>query len=102
MISISTGEIIFSNITQSIKAGMEKSAFDQRDKLCMVQMSLSTGVIKSWDNWSEDNEKKLKTAHDKLLKENLGLPPYKYSLGNITSNYDPRFGSSMLTIEYYK
>lgn len=140
MICNRTGEIKFSNITQSLNARMEKSnflaspfkneilrddshttssiyvlntmdlwnkkvnvtlIFDQSDKLFMVRMSLSTGVAKSWENWSEDSEKKLKVAHDNFLEQHLGLPPYDYSWGVIGSNYDPRSGSSMITIRYF-
>lgn len=75
--------------------------FDQSDKLFMVRISLSTGVAKSWENWSEDSEKKLKVTHDNFLEQHLGSPPYDYSWGVIGSNYDPRSGSSMITIRYF-
>jgi len=76
--------------------------FDQSNKLFMVRMSLSTGDDNSWANWSEDREKNLKIAHDNFLEQHLGLPPYEYEWGIIGSNYDPRSGSSMITIRYFQ
>jgi len=139
MICNKTGEIVFSNLTESIKARMGKSVFlsssfkseilrddshnvasvyvlnpmvlwgksvnvtlifDQGNKLFMVRMSLNKGVAKTWENWSENDEKMLKIEHDEFLEKHLGKAPYDYLWGVIGSNYDPRSGSSMITIRY--
>ena len=56
--------------------------------------------LPSWENWSKEEQLKKKDKHDIWLKTNIGKPPYKYSWGEISSNYDPRSGSSMITIRY--
>ena len=52
-------------------------------------------------NWSEERELRRKKEHDKWLLKNIGDPPYEYSWGGISSDYDPRSGSSSITIRYY-
>lgn len=75
--------------------------FNQNDMIYLVNISLSDdGSVPSWTNWSEDEELKRKDLHDNWLEKNIGMPPYKYAWGEISSNYDPRSGSSMITIKY--
>ncbi len=75
--------------------------FNNKDILNLVNISLSNeGDIASWNNWSENEQIKKKDMHDKWLKKNIGNPPYKYDWGEISSSYDPRSGSSMITIKY--
>jgi hypothetical protein len=75
--------------------------FNQNDLIEFMNISLSNnGNMLSWDNWSEKEELKKKDEHDKWLERNIGKPPYKYLWGEISSNYDPRSGSSMITIRY--
>ena len=75
--------------------------FNQKDMIYLVNMSLSDdGNVLSWNNWSEDEAIKIKERHDQWLEDSIGKPPYKYSWGEISSNYDPRSGSSMITIRY--
>lgn len=56
--------------------------------------------IPSWENWLEQKEMDRKAKHDMRLEECLGKPPYKYSWGSISSNYDPRSASSGIAIHY--
>lgn len=75
--------------------------FNPQNRIDFIQMSMvSDGNIPVWDDWSEDNEQNRKKAHDQWLEDNIGKPPYQYSWGEISSNYDPRSGSSMITIRY--
>ena len=74
--------------------------FDKSNMLYMVQISLFREKIKTWDNWSENEEKQLKLKHDNILEKNIGKPPYIYKWGMIGSTYDPRSGSSFITIKY--
>ena len=75
--------------------------FNQNSKIYLVNISISDdGSVPSWTNWSEYKELKRKDLHDKWLGENIGKPPYRYAWGEISSNYDPRSGSSMITIKY--
>lgn len=75
--------------------------FNRSGIIAFVKLSLSNnGVIPTWDNWSRDKELEKKDEHDKWLERKIGKPPYKYFWGEISSNYDMRSGSSMITIEY--
>lgn len=75
--------------------------FNQNDMIYLVNISLSNeGSVPTWTNWSQDEELKRKDMHDKWLENNIGKPPYKYLWGEISSDYDPRSGSSMITIKY--
>lgn len=75
--------------------------FNQNDMIYLINISiLNDGDMPSWENWSEVEELKRKDMHDTWLENNIGKPPYKYSWGEISSNYDPRTGSSMITINY--
>lgn len=75
--------------------------FNKNDLLEFVDLALMhNGNVPSWDNWSETEERKRKDEHDKWLEKSIGRPPYKYSWGEISSDYDPRSGSSTITIRY--
>jgi len=56
----------------------------------------------TWGNWSEAHELERKNEHDHLLVSFLGTPPYKFLWGEIVSIYDPRSGSSNISIQYRK
>ena len=49
-----------------------KLIFDKSNMLYMVHISLFREKIKTWDNWSEDEEKQLKLKHDNILEKNIG------------------------------
>ena len=77
--------------------------FNKSDVLEYVKLGmLYNGNMPSWNNCSEVEELKRKDAHDKWLLMHIGKPPYKYNWGEVSSNYDPRSVSSMITIRYYK
>lgn len=73
--------------------------FNDHNKIFLVNISKSTN--NSWDSWSEQREFKRKIEHDKLLEKLIGASYSKYLWGEISSHYDPRSGSSMITIRYY-
>jgi hypothetical protein len=76
--------------------------FNQDGIIDFVNLSLTCNDSSTaWNNWSENEELNKKDKHDKWLLNNIGKPPYKYFWGEISSNYDPRSGSSMITIRYY-
>ena len=54
----------------------------------------------SWDDWSEERELKLKQWHDDWLRGQTGYASHVYKWGAIGSAYDPRSGSSSITIRY--
>jgi hypothetical protein len=58
------------------------------------------GEIPSWDNWTIEKQMEKKRKHDAWLINEIGLPPYEYYWGGISSNYDPRSGSSTITVRY--
>lgn len=75
--------------------------FDPNGTLFDVRMSFYSDPPRTWDNWSEEEQKSLKVAQDQFLERNLGQPPYKYPWGIIESTYDQKGGSSGITIRYY-
>jgi len=76
-----------------------KLVFEPSGRLLNVFLSLSA-IDSSWDNWSESREMECKELHDKWLKEKLGIPPYDFWWGTISSEYDPRSGSSTIVFSY--
>src|SRR5437016_1934431 len=48
----------------------------------------------TWADWSAEKESQRRQRHDRLLAESLGPPPYTFRWGAVTSDYDPRSGSS--------
>lgn len=76
--------------------------FNPENIIYSVNMSITKdGNIPNWDNWSEQEQLIKKDEHDKWLQNNIGSAPYKFSWGEISSNYDPRSGSSKIAIRYY-
>jgi hypothetical protein len=55
----------------------------------------------SWDDWSQERERARKARHDTWLAEQLGHLPWSFSWGEVSSDYDPRGGSSGIRIAYY-
>lgn len=75
--------------------------FNPQGRLAYVKLGLSqNGELQTWDQWSEQKELELKQEHDNWLRHLIGPPPYEYEWGAISSSYDPRSGSSMITIRY--
>ncbi|MDR1180757.1 MAG: hypothetical protein LBL13_02100 [Bacteroidales bacterium] len=75
--------------------------FEPSGMICMALLHMLIDDIPlSWDEWSEAKELERKMKHDELLKNAIGNPPYKYSWGLISSNYDPRSGSSNIALNY--
>ncbi len=75
--------------------------FNPQDILDFVNLSLTdSDRVPSWDDWSESRAKQKKEEHDEWLLRNIGKPPYKFPWGEISSTYDPRSGSSKITIKY--
>src|SRR5215475_15239391 len=54
----------------------------------------------SWSDWSEEKELKRKRIHDQWLTSLHGRTSHRHSWGAIWSGYDPRSGSSSITIRY--
>lgn len=76
--------------------------FNQDGLINFINLSLVTNDSSTaWNNWSVREQLKIKDQHDKWLINNVGKPPYKYIWGEISSDYDPRSGTSMITIRYY-
>ena len=77
--------------------------FDPNNRIFMVKLRmLIDEKIPSWSDWTEENELDMKKRHDKWLEDNIGNPPYNYSWGKISSSYDPRSVSSVITFTYKK
>jgi hypothetical protein len=50
--------------------------------------------------WSVEHELERKAKHDAWLQNELGRPPYSYSWGSVTSDYDARGCSSEIIVVY--
>ncbi len=50
--------------------------------------------------WNEELELERKRLHDDWLRKELGAPPYCYSWGEISSEYDPRGCVSDIILNY--
>ena len=74
--------------------------FDKNDIIDSVSFSMQE-TIPLWENWSKDEEQKLKIKHDEWLANCLGLPPYKYSWGTIESGIDIHNSTSIIVIRYF-
>ena len=57
-------------------------------------------AAQDWSDWSEAREMQKKALHDQILANAYGRPPYRFAWGEITSSYDPRGGSSDITVRY--
>jgi hypothetical protein len=77
--------------------------FSPIGNLRMIKLSITSDKVPpSWANWSEEAEMNNKMQNDEWLLKVIGKPPYKYSWGEISSSYDPRSASSMITIRYHE
>ena len=75
--------------------------FNTDGVLYMTNLGLQMNdSLPSWETWSENDEIQKKELNDKWLEKNVGKPPYTYPWGSISSSYDPRSGSSSITIVY--
>lgn len=71
---------------------------DRIHQLCLL-MTMRSDQSK---DWSEKQELERKALHDVWLRAEFGAPPYEYSWGSITSNYDPKGRVSDIIITYAK
>jgi short subunit dehydrogenase-like uncharacterized protein len=72
-----------------------------RGKLASLSMALSDGTQDpSWSTWSEKTELAKNRRHLDILARRYGQPPHKFPWGEITAAYDPRGGSSSISISY--
>lgn len=77
------------------------SLYFNNQNLWMMNMRLNTSEgSKDWDSWSKDEEEQIHRLHNQLLHKMIGLPPYIYSWGKITSDFDMRVGSAVITINF--
>jgi hypothetical protein len=71
------------------------------EPLCSVTLSMAQpDDSSSWDDWSEGKELARKARHDAWLEAQLGPLPWWFSWGDVTSDYDPRGGSSEIRFAY--
>jgi hypothetical protein len=75
--------------------------FNNEKRIFLVNISKTVDQNDSWDSWSEQHELQRKKEHDRLLEKLIGNTSRKFSWGEITSDYDPRSGSSMITVRYF-
>jgi hypothetical protein len=81
------------------EAGLRCTAFYLANRLDRVFIMKALRAT-SGTEWSEERETVRKAAHDRLLTENLGEPPYQYAWGSVTSDHDPRGCASEIIVAY--
>lgn len=52
------------------------------------------------DSWTVEREKERQAAHEMWLQGELGSPPYRYSWGQLVSDFDPKGLASEIIIVY--
>lgn len=52
------------------------------------------------DDWSVESEMRRKRLHDDWLRKELGVPPYRFSWGEIVSEFDAKGVSSAIILAY--
>jgi hypothetical protein len=72
----------------------------RHEYISLIQLSLLLDEDKGWESWSEATEAKRKAKHDELLASALGSQPWNYSWGQVFSDYDPRSGSSAISVQF--
>lgn len=50
--------------------------------------------------WTVESEAKRKSLHDKMLRDELGAPPYRFNWGQIESVNDMKNGASQIILSY--
>jgi hypothetical protein len=58
------------------------------------------GSARSWREWSEAGELRVRDQNNQLLVDYLGPPPYVFTWGRLTSDYDHKSGSSGIFVQY--
>jgi hypothetical protein len=69
---------------------------DSIDRIFLT-MRLPSDDLKEW---SVEQELERKAIHDAWLRDELGQPPYAFSWGSVTSDYDARGCSSEIIVVY--
>lgn len=76
--------------------------FKDNKEIFLVNMSkIREHQDNSWNTWNKEHELQRKKEHDQILEKLIGSSSSKFTWGEISSNYDSRSGSSMITIRYY-
>jgi hypothetical protein len=75
----------------------------EQGRLFLLSLSLSDGAQNlSWSTWSESAELDKNRRSQALLVRRYGDPPYHFPWGEVSAAYDPRGGSSSISIRYNK
>lgn len=81
--------------------GIRGTVLFKGDRIDAVYLLMTTPTGKARE-WTEELELERKSKHDAWLRQELGVPPYNYPWGNVTSDYDPRGCVSEIIITYAK
>jgi len=69
----------------------------------LLSLSLSHAASRfgsSWADWSEERQLVLKAFHERWLARDVSVHLGEYSWGAISSDYDGKGGSSVITVRY--
>jgi hypothetical protein len=70
-------------------------------KICMITLSAWENQDgPRWEDWSKEEQLRLKEFHSKTLRGLFGFFPYRFSWGKVESIYDEKSASSSIVISY--
>ena len=79
--------------------GVAATLIFQGEKLHQVFVALRT-TSDDTGPWTIATERERKTMHDTWLRTALGAPPYEYTWGRVTSDFDPKDPASEIIVSY--
>lgn len=79
--------------------GVAATLIFQGEKLHQVFVALRTALDDAGP-WTTATERERKTKHDTWLRTALGAPPYEYSWGSVSSEFDPKDPAGAIIVSY--
>ncbi len=89
-------------VTYRIAADTQKAFFIVQFKSGVIEQVRITLALDGDDpkRWTIASEAARKSLHDRMLREQIGLPPYRFDWGKIESVSDARNGASEIIVTY--
>ena len=79
--------------------GVAATLIFQGEKLHQVYLALRTASDDAGP-WTIATERERNAKHDAWLRTELGAPPYEYSWGSVSSEFDPKDPASEIIVSY--
>ena len=79
--------------------GVAATLIFQGEKLHQVYLALRT-TLDDAGPWTTATERERNAKHDAWLRTSLGAPPYEYSWGSVSLEFDPKDPASEIIVSY--